>query len=66
MVVAQKLPGEHFWRMPMEVTSYWECIKSGIADIVKRGSRQAGFILAVIFLKQVSSCNILPTCFLLL
>ncbi|KAG4152622.1 hypothetical protein ERO13_D04G134000v2 [Gossypium hirsutum] len=32
--------GEKFWRMPLE-ESYWESMKSGVADMVNTGGRKA-------------------------
>lgn len=38
--------------------SYWEQMKSGVADMVNTGGRQGGSITAALFLKQVSySCH---------
>lgn len=51
---ASKLSGEKFWRMPLE-ESYWESMKSGVADMVNTGDRQGGAITAALFLKQVLS-----------
>lgn len=34
--------------------SYWESMKSGVADMVNTGGRQGGSITAALFLKQVS------------
>ncbi|XXG51849.1 hypothetical protein AAC387_Pa03g0324 [Persea americana] len=48
---ASKLSGEKFWRMPLE-ESYWESMKSGVADMVNTGGRQGGAITAALFLKQ--------------
>lgn len=50
---ASKKGGEKFWRMPME-DSYWELMKSNIADMVNTGGRPGGSITAALFLKQVS------------
>lgn len=33
--------------------SYWESMKSGVADMVNTGGRQGGAISAALFLKQV-------------
>jgi leucyl aminopeptidase len=44
--------GEKIWRLPME-ESYWEAMKSSIADMVNSGGRPGGSILASLFLKQV-------------
>lgn len=33
--------------------SYWESMKSGVADMVNTGGRQGGAITAALFLKQV-------------
>ncbi|XP_061990218.1 leucine aminopeptidase 2, chloroplastic-like [Rosa rugosa] len=48
---ASEISGEKFWRMPME-ESYWESMKSGVADMVNTGDRQGGAISAALFLKQ--------------
>ncbi|KAG1326568.1 Leucine aminopeptidase 2, chloroplastic [Cocos nucifera] len=48
---ASEITGEKFWRMPLE-ESYWESMKSGVADMVNTGGRQGGAILAALFLKQ--------------
>ncbi|KAL7137909.1 hypothetical protein ABFS83_10G126600 [Erythranthe nasuta] len=48
---ASEVSGEKFWRMPME-ESYWESMKSGVADMVNTGGRQGGAITAALFLKQ--------------
>lgn len=57
---ASEITGEKFWRMPLE-ESYWESMKSGVADMVNTGGRQGGAITAALFLKQVhtifSCCN---------
>lgn len=37
--------------------SYWEKMKSGVADMANSGGRQAGSILAALFLKQVPHYN---------
>ena len=49
---ASEVSGEKFWRMPLE-ESYWESMKSGVADMVNTGGRQGGAITAALFLKQV-------------
>lgn len=54
VVAASEVSGEKFWRMPME-ESYWESMKSGVADMVNTGGRQGGSITAALFLKQVFS-----------
>ncbi|CAN6450401.1 unnamed protein product [Victoria cruziana] len=46
--------GEKFWRLPLE-ESYWEMMKSGVADMVNTGGREGGSITAALFLKQVFS-----------
>ncbi|KAM1554139.1 hypothetical protein ACFX11_006916 [Malus domestica] len=46
-----EISGEKFWRLPME-ESYWESMKSGIADMLNTGARQGGSITAALFLKQ--------------
>ncbi|CAH9144537.1 unnamed protein product [Cuscuta epithymum] len=48
---AANVSGEKLWRMPME-ESYWESMKSGVADMVNTGGRQGGAITAALFLKQ--------------
>ncbi|OMO90879.1 hypothetical protein COLO4_18809 [Corchorus olitorius] len=48
---ASQTSGEKFWRMPLE-ESYWESMKSGVADMVNTGGRQGGAITAALFLKQ--------------
>ncbi|KAK6944353.1 Peptidase M17, leucyl aminopeptidase, C-terminal [Dillenia turbinata] len=48
---AAEVSGEKFWRMPLE-DSYWEGMKSGVADMVNTGGRQGGAITAALFLKQ--------------
>lgn len=49
---AAEATGEKFWRMPLE-ESYWESMKSGVADMQNTGGRQGGAITAALFLKQV-------------
>lgn len=51
IVAASEISGEKFWRMPLE-ESYWESMKSGVADMVNTGGRQGGAITAALFLKQ--------------
>ncbi|KAF3789869.1 Leucine aminopeptidase 2 [Nymphaea thermarum] len=46
-----EITGEKFWRLPLE-ESYWETMKSGVADMVNTGGRQGGSITAALFLKQ--------------
>ncbi|MBA0839134.1 hypothetical protein Goarm_004898, partial [Gossypium armourianum] len=48
---ASEISGEKFWRMPLE-ESYWESMKSGVADMVNTGGRPGGAITAALFLKQ--------------
>ncbi|KAK8513566.1 hypothetical protein V6N12_052744 [Hibiscus sabdariffa] len=48
---ASDVSGEKFWRLPLE-ESYWESMKSGVADMVNTGSGQGGAITAALFLKQ--------------
>ncbi|CAN6244411.1 unnamed protein product [Urochloa humidicola] len=52
-VAASVVSGEKFWRLPME-ESYWEDMKSGIADMLNTGPMQpkGGAITAALFLKQ--------------
>ncbi|KAL5066194.1 hypothetical protein RYX36_027931 [Vicia faba] len=48
---ASELSGEKFWRLPLE-ESYWETMKSGVADMLNTGGRPGGSIAAALFLKQ--------------
>ncbi|XP_047948310.1 leucine aminopeptidase 1-like [Salvia hispanica] len=48
---ASENSGEKLWRLPLEET-YWESMKSGVADMVNTGGRQGGSITAALFLKQ--------------
>lgn len=43
--------GEKTWRLPLE-DSYWDIMKSNIADMKNAGNRYAGSITAGLFLKQ--------------
>jgi hypothetical protein len=49
---ASEVSGEKLWRMPLE-ESYWESMKSGVADMLNTGGRAGGAITAALFLKQV-------------
>ncbi|XP_071737153.1 leucine aminopeptidase 1-like [Rutidosis leptorrhynchoides] len=51
VVAASEVAGEKLWRLPME-ESYWDSMKSGVADMVNTGGRQGGSITAALFLKQ--------------
>ncbi|WOK96293.1 leucine aminopeptidase 1 [Canna indica] len=51
IATASEVTGEKFWRMPLD-ESYWESMKSGVADMVNTGGRQGGSITAALFLKQ--------------
>jgi leucyl aminopeptidase len=51
VIAASEVSGEKLWRMPME-ESYWESMKSGVADMVNTGGRSGGAITAALFLKQ--------------
>ncbi|XP_062221713.1 leucine aminopeptidase 2, chloroplastic [Phragmites australis] len=51
ITAASEVSGEKFWRLPLE-ESYWESMKSGVADMVNTGGRQGGSITAALFLKQ--------------
>ncbi|XP_076956977.1 leucine aminopeptidase 2, chloroplastic-like [Bidens hawaiensis] len=51
VVAASEIAGEKFWRLPME-ESYWDSMKSGVADMVNTGGRHGGSITAALFLKQ--------------
>ncbi|ESW10270.1 hypothetical protein PHAVU_009G195000 [Phaseolus vulgaris] len=48
---ASEASGEKLWRLPLE-ESYWESMKSGVADMVNTGSRPGSAITAALFLKQ--------------
>lgn len=52
VLAASETSGEKFWRMPLE-DSYWESMKSSVADMVNTGGRPGGAITAALFLKQV-------------
>lgn len=58
VVGASEASGEKLWRMPLE-ESYWESMKSGVADMVNTGGRQGGSITAALFLKQVKASSLL-------
>ncbi|KAJ4709590.1 Leucine aminopeptidase [Melia azedarach] len=51
VMAAAQVSGEKIWRMPLE-ESYWEMMKSGVADMVNTGGRPGGAITAALFLKQ--------------
>uniref|UniRef100_A0A5B6YRU2 Putative leucine aminopeptidase 1 n=1 Tax=Davidia involucrata TaxID=16924 RepID=A0A5B6YRU2_DAVIN len=51
VLAASEVAGEKLWRMPLE-ESYWESMKSGVADMVNTGGRPGGAITAALFLKQ--------------
>ncbi|KAK9076768.1 hypothetical protein SSX86_005102 [Deinandra increscens subsp. villosa] len=51
VAAASEVAGEKLWRLPME-ESYWDSMKSGVADMVNTGGRQGGSITAALFLKQ--------------
>ncbi|KAJ9688991.1 hypothetical protein PVL29_014576 [Vitis rotundifolia] len=51
VLAASEASGEKLWRMPLE-ESYWESMKSGVADMVNTGGRPGGAITAALFLKQ--------------
>jgi leucyl aminopeptidase len=48
---ASELAGEQFWRMPLE-ESYFDSMKSVVADMKNTGARAGGSISAALFLKQ--------------
>lgn len=48
---ASEKAGEKFWKMPLEA-SYFESMKSPIADMKNTGSRSGGSITAALFLKE--------------
>lgn len=51
IVSASEVAGEKLWRMPLE-DSYWDSMKSSVADMLNAGGRQGGAIIAALFLKQ--------------
>ncbi|UIE39514.1 leucyl aminopeptidase [Leptodesmis sichuanensis] len=51
LLKASELAGEKLWRMPMEET-YFEGMKSVVADMKNTGPRPGGAITAALFLKQ--------------
>ncbi|GFS31450.1 cytosol aminopeptidase family protein [Actinidia rufa] len=51
VIAASEVSGEKLWRLPLE-ESYWESMKSGVADMVNTGGRQGGAITTALFLKQ--------------
>ncbi|KAL9269994.1 Leucine aminopeptidase 1-like protein [Drosera capensis] len=57
VLTASEISGEKLWRMPLE-ESYWEFMKSGVADMLNTGARQGGAITAALFLKQVQWMHI--------
>ncbi|CAK9168856.1 unnamed protein product [Ilex paraguariensis] len=57
VLAASVVAGEKLWRMPLE-ESYWESMKSGVADMVNTGGRPGGAITAALFLKQVERLSI--------
>lgn len=58
VIAASEKSGEKLWRMPLE-DSYWEMMKSGVADMVNTGGRAGGSITAALFLKQVKTNSLL-------
>jgi hypothetical protein len=52
VAAASEVSGEKFWRLPFE-ESYWDSMKSGVADMLNTGAPQGGAITAALFLKQV-------------
>lgn len=60
VIAASERSGEKLWRMPLE-ESYWEMMKSGVADMVNTGGRAGGSITAALFLKQVKTKSLLKT-----
>ncbi|PWA58823.1 peptidase M17, leucine aminopeptidase/peptidase B [Artemisia annua] len=57
--------GEELWIMPME-ENLWERMKLGVTDMANSGGPQGDYVIAVLLLKHVQSCNMLPMCFRLL
>ncbi|KAG6599151.1 Leucine aminopeptidase 1, partial [Cucurbita argyrosperma subsp. sororia] len=54
---AAERSGEKIWRLPME-ESYWEFMKSGVADMINTGPGQGGAITGALFLKQFVDENV--------
>ncbi|EPS65095.1 hypothetical protein M569_09684, partial [Genlisea aurea] len=54
---AAEASGEKLWRLPLE-ESYWETMKSSVADMVNTGGRPGGSITAALFLKQFVNENV--------
>ncbi|KAG6599158.1 Leucine aminopeptidase 1, partial [Cucurbita argyrosperma subsp. sororia] len=57
VLAAAERSGEKIWRLPME-ESYWESMKSGVADMINTGPGQGGAITAALFLKQFVDENV--------
>ncbi|KAJ0984888.1 hypothetical protein J5N97_003244 [Dioscorea zingiberensis] len=57
ILTAAEVTGEKLWRMPLE-ESYWESMKSSVADMVNTGGRHGGSITAALFLKQFVDKNV--------
>ena len=51
LIQASERSGDPLWRMPLE-ESYFELLKSPVADMKNTGSRAGGAITAALFLKQ--------------
>lgn len=51
LLAASETAGEKLWRMPME-ESYFDSMKSPLADMKNTGARAGGAISAAVFLKQ--------------
>eukprot|EP00884_Botryococcus_braunii_P010304 jgi/Botrbrau1/19275/Bobra.0073s0022.1 len=51
LVSASKITGERFWRLPLEDT-YWDFMKSPIADMKNVGGRVGGCITAALFIRE--------------
>uniref|UniRef100_A0A0E0FBQ0 Cytosol aminopeptidase domain-containing protein n=1 Tax=Oryza meridionalis TaxID=40149 RepID=A0A0E0FBQ0_9ORYZ len=51
VAAAYEASGEKFWRLPLE-ESYWEQMRSSVADMLNTGSPMGGAITAGLFLKQ--------------
>ncbi|XP_022946048.1 leucine aminopeptidase 2, chloroplastic-like [Cucurbita moschata] len=57
VIDAAERSGEKIWRLPME-ESYWESMKSGVADMINTGPGQGGAITGALFLKQFVADNV--------
>ena len=59
LAAATSEAGEKMWRMPLE-DSYFDGLKSPVADMKNTGPRYGGAITAALFLKEVISHDKIP------